>query len=170
MFFFFFPFLIDHMVFHRSSTCITPFFESIKWYFWLIRPLWTTSARLISTCPKDSYIKKKKKERIRLGQRFNFLCRRIHCRSFIKRIKTNKIEVGITYIIWGYLGIEANACPFTHNLYVDLVLHRRLFKQELELFVPHRIARFPDHLRKDRFYAESHVKVETQQCRNIIWS
>lgn len=99
VFFFFFSFLIDHMVFHRSSTCITPFFESIKWYFWLIRPLWTTSARLISTCPKDSYIKKKKKERIRLGQRFNFLCRRIHCRSFIKRIKTNKIEVGITYII-----------------------------------------------------------------------
>lgn len=45
-----------YMIFHRASTCITPFFESIRWYLWLIRPLCTTSPRSMSTCPKDSCI------------------------------------------------------------------------------------------------------------------
>ena len=47
---------VSQTVVHLISTCITPFFELIRWYFWLIRPLWTTSVRLISTFPKHSYI------------------------------------------------------------------------------------------------------------------
>lgn len=47
---------VSQTVVHLISTCITPFFELIRWYFWLMRPLWTTSVRLISTYPKNSYI------------------------------------------------------------------------------------------------------------------
>lgn len=39
---------------HCISTCIIPCLELIRWYFWLMRPLCTTSIRLISTCPNDS--------------------------------------------------------------------------------------------------------------------
>jgi len=54
---------ISQTVLHRISTCITPFFESIRWYFWLMRPLCTTSSRLISTCPNDSFMVPKKKKK-----------------------------------------------------------------------------------------------------------
>jgi hypothetical protein len=54
---------ISQTVLHRISTCITPFFESIRWYFWLMRPLCTTSSRLISTCPNDSFMVQKKKKK-----------------------------------------------------------------------------------------------------------
>lgn len=44
-----------HTVFHLISTCIIPFLELMRWYFSLIRPLFTTSTRFIFTCPSDSW-------------------------------------------------------------------------------------------------------------------
>lgn len=45
-------------VLHCSSICTWPFFESIRWYFWLIRLFETTSVRVIWTYPRDSWFHK----------------------------------------------------------------------------------------------------------------
>lgn len=47
-------FCFHQVTVHFISTCIIPCLELIRWYFVLMRPLCTTSPRLISTCPNDS--------------------------------------------------------------------------------------------------------------------
>lgn len=115
----FFLFFLLHMVFHLNSTCIIPFLESIKWYFSLIRPLYTTSSRLTSTCPNGSCGK-------RTNQKFDYklACFKIECMMNMKGFF-------ITYL-WS----ETKACSLTYNLYVNLFRNWRLIKQKLELFIP----------------------------------
>lgn len=55
-----YPFTTDktQVIVQLISTCIFPFLESIRWYFWLMRPLCTTSVRFTCTYPNDSCIHK----------------------------------------------------------------------------------------------------------------
>lgn len=60
----------QELVLHCSSIWICPFFESIRWYFSLIRLLVTTSARLTTMYPRDSWFQKSKRQAVTVTWRY----------------------------------------------------------------------------------------------------
>lgn len=112
------------MTFHLVSKCMIPSLDSIRWYFSLMCPFLTTSARLISTYPNDSCVENQDPSS-----------------AYAKGMWNSDNMIGGLY-----LKHKPHASSPAHDFDVDEVLHGSLVQHELELLVPIRISSFLDSL------------------------